>query len=120
MIEDEASRFAVLHSPVRTGTDTLKAFINAAVGGAEISYEAEFDLSQDPPVEVWNSGREDGQHYSPALGRVAQLEAEHTLVNYGLEPVVEELDLVGEAQWSWSLSSEWVLGESGVVTLWEE
>jgi hypothetical protein len=120
LIEDETTRFSALHSPTWSGVDKIKAFINADGAGTEASYAVEFDLSLDPPVEVWNSGREDTVHYSHALGRVAHLSAEHTLINYGQESVLEEVDLAGDVVWRWGLTSEWVLGESGVVTLWEE
>jgi len=120
LLEDETTRFVALHSPTWSGVDKIKVFVNTGASGAEASYAAEFDLALDPPAEVWNSGRDDSVHYSHALGRVAQLASEHTLINYGQDFLIEEVDHAGDVVWRWTLSSEWVLGESGVVTLWEE
>lgn len=118
-LEDPATRSASFHSPVWSDTERLKLFINEPLEGDAASYVSEIDVSLDPPREVWNSGREDSSRYTQALGRVAQLDGDHTLVNYGTEAVIEEIDDLGSPLWRWSLEGQWVLGETEVITLWE-
>jgi hypothetical protein len=119
-LEEEETRFSGMHSPIWSATDKIKIFVNASINGPENSYAAEFDLSLDPPREVWNSGRDESTLFTHALGRVEQLELEHTLVNYGTAAVLEEINLDGESLWRWTLDEIWVFGESSVLTLYEE
>ncbi|GEM_PF-1524823 len=119
-LQDTESRFLSQHSPTWSDVDRILLFVNAPEVGAEFSFAAEFDLALDPVQEVWDSGKESTPFYSQALGRVAALGADRVMVNYGQEGVLEEIDRSGDPLWRWFISEEWVLGESGVVTLWED
>jgi hypothetical protein len=119
-LAEPKTQFQSQHSPVWSDTDKIKLFINAPLLGDQVSYAAEIDLSLDPPQEVWNSGRADSSRFTQALGRVSQLRDGHTLINYGYEGQLEEVDSLGRAVWRWTLDDNWLLGETLIVTLFDD
>jgi len=117
-LADTQARFELQHSPSWTPDDTVVFFVNFN-GADRSSWAAEFDIVADPPKEIWNSGH-GGDLATQALGRVARLEDGHTLVNYGIAGVLQEVNTDGESLWELSLTVDAVLGQMQLITLYDD
>jgi hypothetical protein len=117
-LREREARFLLQHSPNWTPDGNVVLFVNRGVT-IEASWAAEFDISGAEPDEVWNSGR-DGDLMTHALGRAARLPGGNTLVNYGMEGVLQEIDDSGDTHWELGLMDDTVLGQSDLVDLYED
>jgi hypothetical protein len=112
------ARFLLQHSPNWPPDGNVVLFVNAGVT-IQASWAAEFDVSGAEPYEVWNSGR-DGDLTTHALGHAAHLPGGKTLVNYGMEGMLQEIDDGGDAHWELRLTGDTVLEQSSLVDLYED
>ena len=114
----EETGFMMQHSPTWTEDDTLVLFVNRGLSGAG-SWAAEFEIGPHRATEVWNSGR-DPDVSTHALGRAVRLPDGNTLVNYGLMGLLHEVDDDGDTLWELALKGDWILGQSDLVSLYED
>ncbi len=109
--------FSFQHGPTWTDDGRLLLFVNQDADG-DGSWAAEYTVDGDELTPVWRSDRSEDL-LAQAMGHAWRLDDGGTVVDYGQQGVVEELDADGRPRWVVALEGDTWISQGRLVEDYE-